>query len=323
MPASRLLRAGERWILQRPPAARRPAQRRSAVVALDVSDRQMAEGSPPGTAPARAVLPRVRQAGAQGKGDGRRPHHRPQGRLGGVLRPKQSRKPVPQLSQQENGAGTVRKPQGFFAEVFGAEVVSLGARVQRGSAARGFLAAPSPCWKSLKLRHHNRKPYQGGEIFPTGGFGKTVRRERMARCGNAAGENGALRKCSGREIWRGERERKAKREPSCRGGGQDAQERRRQREKIPRCGSAERRVRFGHGRTVERMDEKREKVEGCMLGRTACGDCSRCGWNSAVAEKRKRAIRRSIQSEREQGAAGAQRKGAVQWRERDSRPSWS
>ncbi len=189
-------------------------------------------------------------------------------------------------------------------------------KMRRSAAGSGRRWRAAEMQRKRDMARRARAKSEAGAVLP----------RRWARCAGAppaAGEDGALRKCSGREIWRGERERKAKREPSCRGGGQDAQERRRQREKIPRCGSAERRVRFGHGRTVERMDEKREKVEGCMLGRTACGDCSRCGWNSAVAEKRKRAIRRSIQSEREQGAAGAQRKGAVQWRERDSRPSWS
>nr|DAE15081.1 MAG TPA: hypothetical protein [Siphoviridae sp. cty3u30] len=36
MPAPRLLRAGERRLLRRPPAARRPAQHRGTVLALDV-----------------------------------------------------------------------------------------------------------------------------------------------------------------------------------------------------------------------------------------------------------------------------------------------
>ena len=62
---------------------------------------------------------------------------------------------------------------------------------------------------------------------------------------------------------------------------------------------------------MERMDENREMAGRCILGRLSCGDCSRCGWNPAVTAKRKRDIRRGVQSERERKRLTAARKTAV------------
>ncbi len=59
------------------------------------------------------------------------------------------------------------------------------------------------------------------------------------------------------------------------------------------------------------MDEKKETGGRCTLGRSACGDCSRCGWNSVVAARRKRDIRRGVRSARERERLTAARKTAV------------
>lgn len=59
------------------------------------------------------------------------------------------------------------------------------------------------------------------------------------------------------------------------------------------------------------MGERTEAGGKCLLGRSACGDCLRCGWNSAVAERRKRDIRRGVRSARERELLTAARKTAV------------
>ena len=63
------------------------------------------------------------------------------------------------------------------------------------------------------------------------------------------------------------------------------------------------------------LNEGRKPVAGCMLGSAAldvkCQDCTSCGWNPVVTAKRKRDIRRGVQSERERKRLTAARKTAV------------